>query len=299
MYDVYTMLNDGNLFHFKIGVLSIGNVFPHEEVIEDSLKKLIRSIKRSKVLLHPIIVDEQSGVILDGMHRYYAFKEMGFDYIGTCLIDYRSPYVAVKNWYRSLSLQHSADRLSSMISRSFKFVEVEEVDYDDFPRVLEQSETVAVLLYKSEGRLSTLQIKSKCRQSLLKKYDTIKEIERFLKDKFDCKVSYYSERSAIDLLKEGKIRYVLATPKIKKDDVIKCALNGEVFAAKSTRHVIPVRPLFVNFPLKIFKGKNFGESLEEKNGIVEAMLRRKQVIQIHGKVNIDRFYEEEGLYIFL
>ncbi|MCD6381125.1 MAG: ParB N-terminal domain-containing protein, partial [Candidatus Odinarchaeota archaeon] len=161
MYDVYTMLNDGNLFHFRIGVLSIEDVFPHEEVIEDSLKKLISSIRRSKVLLHPIIVDEDSGVILDGMHRYYAFKEMEFDYIGACLIDYKSPYVAVRNWYRSLSLQHTVDRLSSMISRSFKSFELEEVDYDDFQKVLEQNETIAVLLYKSKGRLGMLQIRSK------------------------------------------------------------------------------------------------------------------------------------------
>ncbi|MHA1506630.1 MAG: hypothetical protein ACTSR0_05555 [Candidatus Asgardarchaeia archaeon] len=300
MYKVYTMLSDGGLFHFKIGVLSIGDVFPHEEVIEESLKKLIHSIRRSNVLLHPVIVDERSGVILDGMHRYYAFKRMGFDYIGVCLIDYKSSYVAVKNWYRSLSCHYDVDEISDLISKNFECIEVEVTNYDEFPRIVERADTIAVLLYKmGEREITILQLKSSSRLSLVKKYNLIKEVENLLRDRFGCKISYYSEYSAIRLLKEGKIRYVLATPKIEKDEVIKSALSGEVFAAKSTRHVIPVRPLFVNFPLELFRRGVLGDSLEEKNSITEAILKRKQVIQLRGKVNIDRFYEEEGLCIFL
>ena len=50
MYKVYTMLSDGGLFHFKIGVLSIGDVFPHEEVIEESLHLFKRNAHRKAIM---------------------------------------------------------------------------------------------------------------------------------------------------------------------------------------------------------------------------------------------------------
>ena len=46
---------------------------------------------------------------------------------------------------------------------------------------------------------------------------------------------------------------VLWTPQISKQMVVDCAKKKKVFAPKSTRHVIPVRPLNVNVPGQWFR----------------------------------------------
>jgi hypothetical protein len=48
------------------------------------------------VLKYPIIADEKSGVILDGMHRWLALKSLGYSLIPVILVDaFQSPKIHV------------------------------------------------------------------------------------------------------------------------------------------------------------------------------------------------------------
>jgi ParB-like chromosome segregation protein Spo0J len=70
---------------------------PHEEIIQDKLERVKKSIIRRGYLKNPIVVDKKTFVILDGHHRYNAFKEMGFKKIPVQMVDYFSEDIRIKS----------------------------------------------------------------------------------------------------------------------------------------------------------------------------------------------------------
>jgi hypothetical protein len=68
----------------------------HEQIEPQRLSQIIEEIRREGTLRHPILVDKRSGVILDGHHRFRAYKELGFATIPCVLVDYRSDIVSVR-----------------------------------------------------------------------------------------------------------------------------------------------------------------------------------------------------------
>ncbi|MEM3577226.1 MAG: ParB N-terminal domain-containing protein [Candidatus Bathyarchaeia archaeon] len=71
----------------KVVVLLIDELKPHEKGSPLYLEILKQEITRDGVLKYPIIADEKTHVILDGMHRWLALKNMGYTLIPTILVD--------------------------------------------------------------------------------------------------------------------------------------------------------------------------------------------------------------------
>lgn len=68
----------------------------HEQIESERLRQIQEEIRREGKLRHPILVDKRSWVILDGHHRFRAYKELGFETIPCMLVDYRSDVVSVR-----------------------------------------------------------------------------------------------------------------------------------------------------------------------------------------------------------
>ena len=72
--------------HLGIALLHIDQLRPHEKASPLYLELLKREILRDGMLKYPIIADEETHVILDGMHRWLALKSLGYTYIPTILV---------------------------------------------------------------------------------------------------------------------------------------------------------------------------------------------------------------------
>jgi len=81
----------------QIQKIEIRQLNPHEQIIEENLKKLLTSLKVEKRLKEPIIVDEETKVILDGHHRAKAFSLLGLKEIPCRLVDYSSDEITVES----------------------------------------------------------------------------------------------------------------------------------------------------------------------------------------------------------
>jgi len=57
-------------------------------------------------------------------------------------------------------------------------------------------------------------------------------------------MGYDTEKGAKEIIYSGKASAALLTPIVSKEEIVKTALAGEVFPQKTTRHVIPARPMF-------------------------------------------------------
>jgi len=73
--------------NLKIVLLPIDELKPHEKGSPLYLELLKREILRDGVLKYPIIADEKTRVILDGMHRWLALKSLGYRLIPVILVD--------------------------------------------------------------------------------------------------------------------------------------------------------------------------------------------------------------------
>jgi len=76
----------------EVKLIDINLLKPHEKIIEKkktSLAKFIKSYE-SYYVISSIVCCNESLLIIDGHHRYFALKELGFKKVPVTLIDYRS-----------------------------------------------------------------------------------------------------------------------------------------------------------------------------------------------------------------
>src|SRR5207245_8677696 len=86
----------------EVDLRPIGSVLPHEETTTDLSSRLSDQIRADGFQRDPIIVDRENHVVLDGMHRLRALKELGARHILCHLVDYSSPEIRLERWARSL-----------------------------------------------------------------------------------------------------------------------------------------------------------------------------------------------------
>jgi len=71
----------------KVTILQVDQLKPHEKGSPMYLELLRKEILKDGLLKYPVIADEKTHVILDGMHRWLALKSLGYGLIPVILID--------------------------------------------------------------------------------------------------------------------------------------------------------------------------------------------------------------------
>lgn len=101
----------------KIVLLPIDELRPHEKGSPLYLELLRQEILRDGILKYPIIADEKTCVILDGMHRWLALKTLGYTLIPVMLVDA----------LQKLRIRVGRRRIHRYISHSEEEITIEEV----------------------------------------------------------------------------------------------------------------------------------------------------------------------------
>jgi hypothetical protein len=278
----------------KITLVEVDKLYIHEEIIPKILSSLVEKIKNDGVWIDPIIVDEKTMIVLDGVHRVAAAEKLGFKYIPVCLVDYDNPSIELHTWSRvfkptrresGVIIDYLEVFLRALNASSYRSIHIPSLDIGF--KMLNRRDLLGVLIYGK--RIIGLKTPSRDIKII---YDHVKRIENIAVNK-GFTIEYYTEQDALSQAKiaEG---ITLIPPTIKKDEVRAIVLRGEVFAHKATRHVIPTRPLRINIPLKWLTGELNLETAQRE--LLKHLSERKIKILPPGTI-LDRRYEEE-LYIF-
>ena len=107
----YSINSDG--FRLDIVLVETESLRLHEDTILSSLDLVFKDIKMSRLLKSPVIVDGDSLVVLDGMHRVEALKRLDCKFTCVCLVDYMSPRIKVDRWCRVVSRPIDINEFSS------------------------------------------------------------------------------------------------------------------------------------------------------------------------------------------
>jgi len=222
----------------EVDLRPIGSVLPHEETITDLSSRLSDQIRADGFQRDPIIVDRENHVVLDGMHRLRALRELGARHILCHLVDYSSPEIRLERWARSLKgvkRESLAEILKdSRIDRRVSRKEaIELVDGRSTP--------VAVLTSGS------CFVASSSFRSLAESFELVRRLDEAsramgLREDF-------IEEEIIETAIPNPGSVVILTPRVEKKEVIEAAKGGRLFPHKSTMHVIGIRAVGVNYPL--------------------------------------------------
>jgi hypothetical protein len=265
----------------SIYLCSTDSLFLHEDTIPGQVAKLRESFLNEGVVRDPVLVDCHSGVLLDGMHRLVALRELGCVAVPICAVDYFSPSINVGTWYRSLSGELSIRQLEAALSSSYGNFERLSVNL----KRATDAPWLAAVFPSGESLRST--------DGPQDVYESLRTWERCVKD-LGVGVTFETESDAVEKLVKREATAIMTLPKIDKKSIIEAGLSGRLLPHKVTRHVIPARPLAVNALLEMLACKTM--SLEDKNRKFVASLRaRRFTRRPAGAVIENRRYDEEIL----
>ena len=258
-----------------------------EEIIPELLDKLVSEMKSSGKVRDPVIVDSNTLVVLDGMHRVAALRKLGCRYLPVCLVDYQNPKVRVGCWYRTIRGEVNESKFLDLFR--LLGLSAEPTPLENASKALEEHRASAALLTKDTCYMLTGE-SGEIRES----YALVKRIELALKEE-GVGVDYENELDAVRRVRSGEVAATLMVPGVRKDKVIEAALSGNVFAHKTTRHVLSARPMHADVPLEWLKGDR---PLEELNHMLIEHLSKRRVKRLpKGALFEGRKYEGE-LWIF-
>ena len=279
----YIISHDGD--RLDISLIEIDRVLPHEETIPEMLQSLTERIRSDLLQKAPIIVERDNLVVLDGMHRLEALRRLTCRFICICLVDYNSPEIVVDRWCRTVSRPFSIEDASDLAEKLGLKISERQCCGS------EAEKNLPLMIFSGTSKLlmgSSQEVSSSFRAVL--------KFEKALRERGN-KIGYETEKRAMAMLREESIDTVICPPQIDKEQVIESAIKGRTFIFKSTRHIIPARPMAVNVPLSLLKDDSL--SIEAANEKLSEMLRGRSLRHLQPGSSWNGRRYEEDLYIFV
>jgi ParB/Sulfiredoxin domain len=226
---------------YGLSIRNVDALCPHERVIERNVESLEKELIVDGVQKDPVIVDRDSGAILDGMHRLAAFKRLGLGRVVCCEVDYGSKDVILKRWARTYAIRDEEGFIGAMRDIGMGA----ECTWQEAVGLLEaRAAALAVFLdgraYVAEGPAD-----------LEHAFALVDEIDRLSERKGWTRE--YVPEDDLERLVKGEGVAVSLVQRLTKDDVIGAAVSAKLFPCKTSMHTVDPRPVAVRFPIDELK----------------------------------------------
>ncbi len=246
---------------------------PHEKSIPSLTQKLMADIEKLGYVIHPVIVDSETNVIVDGTHRIEALQGLRIPHAPVYAVDYLGEEVRLETWARLLKSEIRLEDVESIAAAlSLAMERLEDVNLAA-PRnslTLIIGETVFEFV-QMDGGINSI-------------FSLTEELDKRFKD---AGLEYVREGELLNRIKKGDAKAGYMIPRLEKRDVIKLTLDGVLLPPKSTRHIVNGRPMFIFCPLNILK-----QPAEEAGEKFRKWLDGGRRVRLPPCSLIDRVYEE-------
>ncbi len=274
-------------------VVLVESLKAHEETLPRVAESLSLEFKDWARLQNPIII-EQNNIVLDGNHRTFVFKRLGFRYIPVCKIDYFSEHVGLRYWFRLLKNVHCLDGFHRIIREMGGTLEL----ITDRPSLAARLEADPLIMGVEHGESrGVLRFPVELVFDGITAYEALDHLQKLMV-RDGAHLEYVPCQAVAEgTCSQGPPENTLGiwTPHITKDMVVEAANRGKVFSPKATRHLVGTRPVNVNVPIRWFR-ENI--SSEEMNRRFADFLHNKDLRRFGpGQVINGRYYGEE-IFVF-
>lgn len=272
----FTLDTSSGPFSFQLGLVRTDELLIHEEVLRENINLIEESIQRTKIQYDPIIVDEKTSVVLDGMHRTEVARLLKLKFVLAMKVNYSDSRIQLGTWTR-------------VIQGKLEFaLNLAEVEFGP-PR---QGESSSLLTVSGMQGSKTFNLQGR---DTLEKY---LQLNRFIEKLQSNSVGKFRETKYEAHPSLDDEHVALIPPVITKAEVIETAKARRVFPPKSTRHVFPVRVFFASLPRRLLETGPLSD--DESERAVLAYLRTKGTVIVKGKRTFGgRYYEEEELLFLI
>ena len=249
---------------------------PHEETIPEELKKLVKALRDNPVLRHPIIADRQTGIVLDGTHRLAAVKQLKCNFIPAALVDYNDTKITIERWFRLFSGSNVTSFENELRQQDLK-----EVNDDECETGLLERRWYATV--ERPGFCGAFPRQHTTPYDMVRDSHKIELTAR----KKKVKTSYQDSKS---LDSQDKTSLVMSMIRIFKDEVVETVNQGKLFPPKSTRHLVPSRPLGGGVPLGWLQTSDYVQAQQRYHEFIQS--RKVTRLPEGSRVGSRRYLEE-------
>ncbi len=264
-------------FECDIAIASIGALTLHEEVVSSHVESLCEAIEREGQVRDPVIVDRESQVVLDGMHRVTAIDRLGLASIPVCRVEYSDPSIELGGWLRvfdDLDIANVRERCSTAGLR---------LRAVDSPERSRRTWPAPPLLETPDGTFELAAPAASVETALDRAIEMLQELNAS-----GTGPRLVPDTSPIDPA-TGQVTILIPPP--DKHGVLAAAGSGDHFPPNTSRHVIPTRPMGVDAPLDLLDGDPARATRQLEDQLAGRSLDRLPPGSEYG----GRTYEEELL----
>ncbi|HME18659.1 MAG TPA: ParB N-terminal domain-containing protein [Nitrososphaerales archaeon] len=239
----------------RVDLRPVSSLLPHEETIPEQLNKIVGQIQRDGVQKDPVIVDRESGTVLDGMHRLAAFSRLGLENVVCCMVDYSSSGIELRRWARVYRTTRD-----DLIARAMDELGItKEVTLAEAFELLDSRRTGLAVLGRRACRVP------EDRADLGEVFRTVKSLDEVGRT-LGWQRTFAREDEVDVALEDGA--NVLLVQRLTKQDVLNAARTRSLFPCKTSMHTIDPRPVALDFPIADINGatpKTIAELLKKRS----------------------------------
>ncbi len=221
-------------------------------------------MRRSGYQRDPVLVTRQNHFALDGMHRLKSLLSLKAKYAVCSEYDYYDDSLKVERWLRTM-IAPSQKLLYEIISK-FEMVRCPSLR-EAVNRVESGASKIALLSRKKSFVSGT-------RWSLGETYRKMNETDRQC-EKSKVEIRFQRESEKFTLSSNSAM---LFPARLSKRDVMKVTEENGLLPYKSTRYVVPIRPMGIHFPISYLQKRSMSDcthKLEEIVNLSKVSLKSK------------------------
>lgn len=222
---------------FNLGIRAVAALRPHEQVIPEHVDSIAEKLLADRVQKDPILVDGETGTVLDGMHRLAAFQKLGIANAVCCSVDYSSRSVVLGRWARVYTLPDEGFPREALERIGFRLPST----YEKAFALLDSRKAGPAAFWGGSVFLSEESREVSSALRIIGSVDLMAADRRW-KRKF-------VPEDEVDFAVNVPRTLVVLVQRITKEDVVGAARSGNLFPCKTSMHLVDPRPVGVDFPI--------------------------------------------------
>lgn len=223
---------------FPIELVQLSELVPHEQTIENELEWFIEGVQESGIIYWPMLIAEDTKLILDGHHRTAGLMELNYANAPAIVIDYLDDdLVQVDTWYPKVEipprqiLQYFEDKKLDIKKIEFENINFEKLNERDITAYVGNKQE----MYQITGNRE--------------------EIFEIIRDNWIDQIIYYDNpKMCIESINEKQTAVVSWA--YTKREIISHVQEGIVHLPKTTRHTLKYKIPKCNYPLEKLEKNN-------------------------------------------
>lgn len=261
----------------SIKIVPMASCIAHEGVVQRWVDQIAHSILDHGVMKNPIIVakapEANNGskwVVIDGMHRFAACQKLELRDILVCEVDYSSDKIRVEGW-DAFTFKHMNAKLllPELFPKAKGYRITRAKDGKKLQDQVAQREILLAACDRGEEYYVVHPSDLKNAELLEELIHSTELIDTALDHK-RLKPLYVANSTSLSDFENSNAQSMVIRPHFTKPEILERTLANKLFPRKSTRHLIPDRPLRIDLTLSVLRTEI---DLAAKNRLLDDHLR--------------------------